>query len=70
MASFAPNAVSLPKPSAADIPKLLTAPEVARILDLSPRTVYSLAQRGLLPVRRYGRSVRFSLADVVAGRRR
>jgi excisionase family DNA binding protein len=37
---------------------LLTVPEVARVLRVSPPRVYELARDGLIPVVRLGRQVR------------
>ena len=45
--------------------QLLDARDVARMLKLSPRTVWELTQRGELPaVRLSKRTVRYLLADV------
>ncbi|NLJ41341.1 MAG: helix-turn-helix domain-containing protein [Clostridiales bacterium] len=38
----------------------LTAEEVAKMLGMSKRFVYELAQRGELPCKRFGRKVLFS----------
>ncbi len=46
------------------IPKLLTLPQVAKVLQVSERFAYSLAQRGELPTVRMGRSVRVRPADL------
>jgi putative molybdopterin biosynthesis protein len=44
--------------------KYLTAQEVADRLSISLKTVYSLAQRGLIRSYKFGRLVRFDQADV------
>jgi excisionase family DNA binding protein len=50
-----------------ELPKLLTAAEVAEILGKHPRTVLVLAERGELTAVRLGhRTVRFHPADVEA----
>ena len=41
-----------------ELPRLLTLPEVAEVLRVSPKTVQRLLKRGL-PCIRFGRSVRF-----------
>lgn len=46
--------------------RLLTVPELARILGLSRNRIYQLAQRGDLPRRKIGGAVRFSLGEVEA----
>jgi excisionase family DNA binding protein len=45
---------------------LLTAPEAAKALAISPRTLWSLTQRGDIPCVRIGRSVRYDLEDLRA----
>lgn len=46
---------------------LLTSAETARRLSISERTLWTLtAPRGSLPCVRFGRSVRYCLADVLA----
>lgn len=46
-------------------PLLVTAPQAARMLGISERTLWSLtAPRGPIPVVRIGRSVRYSLDDL------
>jgi excisionase family DNA binding protein len=48
-----------------ELPKLLTASEVAEILGKHPRTVLVLAERGELRAVRLGhRTVRFQVSDV------
>lgn len=55
---------SMPDPPAGhagdirELPRLLTLPEVAEVLRVSPKTVQRLLKRGL-PCIRFGRSVRF-----------
>jgi len=51
-----------------DAPKLLlTAPEAARALAVSPRTLWTLTQTGEIPAVRIGpRSVRYAVADLEA----
>lgn len=46
----------------AHAPLLLTVPETAVALRLGRNTIYSLIQRGELPVVRVGRSIRISAA--------
>jgi excisionase family DNA binding protein len=48
-----------------EIPKLMTANEVARLLRVSGRTVFALVERAELPAVRMGRCVRFDPADVL-----
>jgi len=45
---------------------MLTAKQIAQRLNLSPRFIYDLAARGVLPCHRFGGSVRFAEADVEA----
>lgn len=49
-----------------DVPKLLTAREVAKALALSVRTVRRLAASGALTAVKLGESVRFRVEDVNA----
>ncbi len=44
---------------------LLRMSEVARILNISRTTAYELAQRGELPVVRFGKSVRMLKSELV-----
>jgi excisionase family DNA binding protein len=44
-----------------DLERLLTVPEVARLLGLAPSRVYDLAREKVLPAVRLGRQIRFSL---------
>lgn len=43
----------------------MTAPEVAALLRLHVKTVYKLAETGVIPGKRIGRSWRFSRAAVL-----
>jgi excisionase family DNA binding protein len=45
---------------------LLTAPEAARALAISERTLWGLTDRGEVPCVRIGRAVRYALADLAA----
>lgn len=45
---------------------LVDIPEAARLLAVSARTVWTLKDRGELPVVYIGRSVRFRMADLEA----
>jgi excisionase family DNA binding protein len=45
-------------------PICVTKPEVARLLEISVRTVTRLMRNGTLPYLRLGRAVRFRLEDV------
>jgi excisionase family DNA binding protein len=47
---------------------LLKAAEAGRLLGLSARKVYALAEAGILPCYRFGAAVRFAPADVEAYR--
>lgn len=46
-----------------ELPRLLTLPEVAQVLQVSPKTVRRLVARGF-PHIRFGRVLRFDPADV------
>ena len=46
------------------LPRLLTAQEVAKILNIGHSTVYQMHSRGEIPGMRIGRSVRFLIEDV------
>ena len=48
---------------ARELPRLLTLPEVAAVLQVSPKTVRRLVARGF-PHIRFGRVLRFDPADV------
>jgi excisionase family DNA binding protein len=56
------NVVSTPSPIA---PRLLTVPEVARLLRLKPKTIYALVAARRMPCVRMGRAVRLLESDVV-----
>ncbi|MFZ2872978.1 MAG: helix-turn-helix domain-containing protein [Phycisphaerales bacterium] len=43
---------------------LLTYREAAKVLGVTPRTVWTLVQAGTLPAVRFGRSVRIDQADL------
>lgn len=43
----------------------LTASDVSKTLGISRRTVYQLAQRGEIAHYRFGRSIRFTAADIL-----
>jgi excisionase family DNA binding protein len=45
-------------------PLLLTARDTARVLAISPRQLWSLTDRGEIPVIRIGRSVRYDRRDI------
>ena len=47
-------------------PLLITKPELAVRTGLSERKIDDLVQRGELPAVRIGRSIRFSVTDVIA----
>jgi excisionase family DNA binding protein len=47
-------------------PVLLTSKEVARLLAISERAVFSLAKSGQLPKVRFGAAVRYRRSDVLA----
>ena len=55
---------SEPRKCPREIPELMTAPEIARLLRVSGRTVFALVERGELPAARFGRCVRFDPSDV------
>jgi len=50
--------------SADSVPKLLTYKQVADLLGVSDRTVWTLAKEGILKAVRFRHSVRFDLRDV------
>jgi excisionase family DNA binding protein len=45
---------------------LLTAQEAAKLLTVSPRTLWGLTKSGALPAIKIGRSVRYARADIDA----
>ena len=47
-----------------EIPGLLRSDAAARLLAISPRTLWTLAKEDEIPVVRIGRSVRFDPADL------
>ena len=54
-----------PDPSdAAALPPLLTYAQVAKVLNVTPRTVQTLVADGKLPAARFGRNVRIDPADL------
>jgi excisionase family DNA binding protein len=44
---------------------ILTASQVARLLQVHPRTVYKLAKQGALPGRKFGGGWRFSKSEIM-----
>lgn len=50
--------------TAVDIRRILTAPQVARLLGLSRETIYAACRRGEIPHVRIGRLVRFDAATI------
>jgi excisionase family DNA binding protein len=48
-----------------DVPKA-TIEDVARLLNVGPRTAYRLVEAGAIPVYRVGGRMRFDLAEVAA----
>lgn len=46
--------------------QLLTAPAVARLLGLHPKTVYELSRQGTIPSVKIGRALRFRSSDLEA----
>ena len=57
------NPTSSPVPLA---PLLVDQREAARLLGISPRTVFTLATSGRLPFLRIGRLKKFAVADIEA----
>jgi excisionase family DNA binding protein len=49
-----------------ELSKLLTLPEVAEILRVSPKTVRRMAARQRIPCVRFGRALRFFPGDILA----
>jgi excisionase family DNA binding protein len=43
---------------------LLTVPQAAKALSISPRSLWSLTKRGAIPCVRIGRAVRYDPADL------
>lgn len=68
------RAVAFPSPAASQPPdavdqllhsdRLLTAKEVARLLSISEKTVYSYVSKGLMPYYKIQSSVRFRAKDL------
>lgn len=56
------TAVPTPSPIA---PRLLTVPEVARLLRLKPKTIYTLVAARRMPCVRMARAIRFIESDVL-----
>ncbi|MBM2802928.1 MAG: hypothetical protein HW419_821 [Deltaproteobacteria bacterium] len=46
--------------------EILTAGEVAELLQIHPRTVYKLVKDGSIPGRKFGGGWRFSRSEIVA----
>jgi excisionase family DNA binding protein len=44
---------------------ILTASQVARLLQVHPRTVYKLVKQGALPGRKFGGGWRFSKSEIM-----
>jgi excisionase family DNA binding protein len=45
--------------------EILTASQVAELLQVHPRTVYKLAKRGSIPGRKFGGGWRFSKSEIM-----
>ncbi|HXG51730.1 MAG TPA: helix-turn-helix domain-containing protein [candidate division Zixibacteria bacterium] len=45
---------------------ILTASQVAKLLQIHPRTVYKLVRQGVIPGRKFGGGWRFSRNDIVS----
>jgi excisionase family DNA binding protein len=45
--------------------EILTAAQVAELLQVHPRTVYKLAKRGSIPGRKFGGGWRFSKSEII-----
>jgi excisionase family DNA binding protein len=48
------------------IDEIITANQVAGLLQIHPRTVYKLVKQGLLPGRKFGGGWRFSKSEILA----
>jgi excisionase family DNA binding protein len=46
--------------------EILTAGEVAELLQIHPRTVYKLVKEGAIPGRKFGGGWRFSRSEILA----
>lgn len=61
-----PRGSAAPAPAPLPGQLLLTVPQVARLLGMTPKAIYHRAERGQLPgVVRLGRSLRFRRADLL-----
>ena len=45
--------------------EVLTVTQVSKLLQLHPRTIYKLAQTGMIPARRVGKSWRFLKSEIM-----
>ena len=45
--------------------EILTVKQVSKLLKLHPRTIYKLAQTGMIPARRVGKSWRFLKSEII-----
>jgi excisionase family DNA binding protein len=45
--------------------EILTVREVSKLLKLHPRTIYKLAQNGMIPARQVGKSWRFLKSEIM-----
>lgn len=43
---------------------LLNEKQASEALNLSPRTLFNLRQRGEIPYKRFGKAIRYSLSDL------
>lgn len=59
-----PSAVQNDPPAPTSEPKLMTAREAAKALAICKKTLWSLTERGEIPVVRIGRSVRYCSRDL------
>jgi excisionase family DNA binding protein len=48
------------------VEEILTASQVAALLQIHPRTVYKLVRQGSIPGRKFGGGWRFSKAEILA----
>ena len=49
-----------------DLPNLMTAKELASVIRLNAKTIYSLVARGMMPYIRIGSTLLFSKAQIIA----
>ena len=49
-----------------DLPDLMTAKELASVIRLNVKTIYSLVARGMIPYVRIGSALLFSKAQIIA----